>query len=632
MRDGRSVMQTYLGDVQGDLVGITPLERGGEGACVLERNSTEGVDDTLYKAHPELAPARGTPVTLLLRPTGKEAASVATPQPEVLVSGELGQRLDAWLARAEGFGFSGVVLAERDGAVLLHKGYGLADRELGTPLTTASVFPMGSLGRQLTVVAVLQLAGAGKLSLDDLIDLHVDKVPEDKIPITVEMLLAHSSGLPDALPPSADEVGGTLGADRRATIARILAAPLDAPPGTPGVGGPLDDALLAAVVESAADDIWRGYVGEHLFAPAGMTSAGLLGEPRWPNDRLAHGYGGGPGTRVALPLPYDEPLTWINLGAGALGCTVRDVHRWLTALSGSAILAEAQRETFFSPACATWRVQDGAHGKVATAEGLTPGFRVEVRRWLDGDATLIVASNNEDPGLAAALGEMLFGAAAEPAPEVGVRTEQDVAKLAGDWVGEGVRLHVSAPKDDAAALRVEPLDQATLDLLEGADAGERQRREKFGARTMALLVAIANGKWDEAAGALGPGVTAAGAQASLGPWWTALGAGLGAAVSPSVIALGSEDGALAVDVEMKFEKGAARRRVLWRDGALADVRLPGAALGARRMLPEQAAGSVRRFVSWDGARGAGPALRGGPADRTAILQAGGREIELEPAP
>jgi CubicO group peptidase (beta-lactamase class C family) len=592
--------------MQGDLIGVCTLDRGGEGACVLERNSAEGVDDTLYEINTELAPPRGTPITLLLHPTDKASAAVPTPQPEVVVAGELGSKLDEWLGRAAGFGFSGVVLAERDGAVALHKGYGLADREQGTPLTTATVFPLGGLGRQFTVAAALQLVANKQLKLEDPIDLHVDKVPEDKIPITVGMLLAHASGLPATLAASPEPEGATLGADRRATVTRILATPLAAAPGTPGVGGALDDALLAAVVESAADDIWRGYVGEHLFAPAGMTSAGLLGEPRWPADRLAHGYAGPPGARQALPLPYDEPLSWLGLGAGAAASSVRDVHRWLTALSGGAILPPPQLEAFFAPGAAAWRVTDTPHGRLAAADGTTPGFRVEVRRWLDAGATLIVASNDEDAGLAAPLGELLFGADLPPAPAIGVRDGKLSAALVGDWHGEGVSLRVTAPREDVSGVWLTPLDQPTLDLLDGVSGDERSRRAKFGVRTIALLVSIANGRWDEAASTLGPGVTAAGCEATLGPWWASLGAGLGAPVSPAVVAVGSEDGALAVDVEMRFEQGVARRRVLWRDGALADVRLPGAALGARRMLPELS--KPGQFVSWDVAWGAGPSL------------------------
>jgi hypothetical protein len=87
---------------------------------------------------------------------------------------------------------------------------------------------------------------------------------------------------------------------------------------------------------------------------------------------------------------------------------------------------------------------------------------------------------------------------------------------------------------------------------------------------------------------------------------------------------------MALEVDMRLEQGAARRRVLWRDGALADVRLPGAALGSRRMLPEQA--DANRLVSWDPATGLGPALRFAAQERKARVELREQSLEIEPAP
>jgi CubicO group peptidase (beta-lactamase class C family) len=45
----------------------------------------------------------------------------------------LGAELDRYLQRTVPFGFSGSVLVARDGNVLLHRGYGMADTEAGIP-------------------------------------------------------------------------------------------------------------------------------------------------------------------------------------------------------------------------------------------------------------------------------------------------------------------------------------------------------------------------------------------------------------------------------------------------------------------------------------------------------------------
>ena len=50
---------------------------------------------------------------------------------------------------------------------LLLKAYGKADVEGDVPMTVDTVFPIGSVTKQFTAAAILQLRDQGKLSLDD---------------------------------------------------------------------------------------------------------------------------------------------------------------------------------------------------------------------------------------------------------------------------------------------------------------------------------------------------------------------------------------------------------------------------------------------------------------------------------
>src|SRR5687768_11905721 len=64
------------------------------------------------------------------------AASNASP---AVVSG-VGHKLDEYVSRLEGLGFSGVVLIAKDDKVILHKGYGLANREQRIAYMPETVF------------------------------------------------------------------------------------------------------------------------------------------------------------------------------------------------------------------------------------------------------------------------------------------------------------------------------------------------------------------------------------------------------------------------------------------------------------------------------------------------------------
>jgi CubicO group peptidase (beta-lactamase class C family) len=94
------------------------------------------------------------------------------------------------------FGFSGVVLAGRDGKVVAAIPRGFAGESEKSPLRFTSLFEIASCTKPFTAIAVLQLAESGKLSLDDSITEHLPNVPANCQGITIRHLLAHTSGIP----------------------------------------------------------------------------------------------------------------------------------------------------------------------------------------------------------------------------------------------------------------------------------------------------------------------------------------------------------------------------------------------------------------------------------------------------
>ncbi len=62
--------------------------------------------------------------------------------------------------------FSGVVLVARNGVPIIHKAYGLADRDRHIANRLDTRFHIASASMQFTAVAALRLIQAGKLSLN----------------------------------------------------------------------------------------------------------------------------------------------------------------------------------------------------------------------------------------------------------------------------------------------------------------------------------------------------------------------------------------------------------------------------------------------------------------------------------
>lgn len=106
--------------------------------------------------------------------------------------------IDSILTRAQRDGqFNGVALVARNGKVLLEKAYGHADPAHTDPLSIQHRFNIGSIGKEISAVALAQLAEHGKLSLDDPVSKYLPDFPLWAAEIRPRQLLDYTSGLPE---------------------------------------------------------------------------------------------------------------------------------------------------------------------------------------------------------------------------------------------------------------------------------------------------------------------------------------------------------------------------------------------------------------------------------------------------
>src|SRR5215469_7575828 len=89
------------------------------------------------------------------------------------------------------------VLVMKNGQVALKQGYGLADLQAKTPVTSSTNFRLASFTKQFTAMAIMLLDHDGKLSYDDRLERFFPEFPAYGRSITIRQLLTHTSGLPD---------------------------------------------------------------------------------------------------------------------------------------------------------------------------------------------------------------------------------------------------------------------------------------------------------------------------------------------------------------------------------------------------------------------------------------------------
>jgi len=92
----------------------------------------------------------------------------------------------------------GVAVAVRKGKKVVHLHcYGYANLETGAKITPDTIFDLGSLSKQFTAVAVLDLVNRNKIDINDHLSKFFKDFPRYADDITVEDLIHHTSSLPD---------------------------------------------------------------------------------------------------------------------------------------------------------------------------------------------------------------------------------------------------------------------------------------------------------------------------------------------------------------------------------------------------------------------------------------------------
>lgn len=250
----------------------------------------------------------------------------------------------------------------RDGQLVFAKGYGRSNVELAAPVTTKTVFRIGSLTKQFTAAGVLLLAEQGKLKIDDKLSLYLPDFPRAN-EVTLRDLLDHTSGIHNFTEgPVIDKISRN-GATVQELVADIAGqTPLyDFEPGTGWWYSNSNYALLGAVIEKVSGKSWGAFMKSEVFDKLGMADT-AADDARDVVPGRASGYslvGGTPGkfhnadfTDMSVPF-----------AAGALRSTVEDMARWNAGLFGGTLLRPESLKEMLAPG----RLRNGAEDQTAIA-------------------------------------------------------------------------------------------------------------------------------------------------------------------------------------------------------------------------------------------------------------------------
>ena len=112
------------------------------------------------------------------------------------ITGDTAAKISAIFKKWESVTSPGAVLAiGRNGQLIYHQAWGMADIENDIPNSTSTIFDAASITKQFTAAGILLLEQQGKLSLDDDVRKYLPELSIHKIPIRIRNLVNHTSGL-----------------------------------------------------------------------------------------------------------------------------------------------------------------------------------------------------------------------------------------------------------------------------------------------------------------------------------------------------------------------------------------------------------------------------------------------------
>jgi len=217
-----------------------------------------------------------------------------------------------------------VAAASRDGDILFERAWGMANLELGVPLTPESVFYAGSVSKQFTDAAVALLALSGELDLEDDISRWFPELQFEQR-ITVSDLIYHTSGIRDYF-----ELMDLAGWPDRAYINNAVSlevlthqTDLNFEPGSMHLYSNSGYMLLAELVQRAGGQTLREFAAAEIFEPLGMESSQFEDDYRTLVPHRVGSYGQRPhGSWFRFLKAFD------GVGSGGMLTTARDLLIW----------------------------------------------------------------------------------------------------------------------------------------------------------------------------------------------------------------------------------------------------------------------------------------------------------------
>ena len=332
-----------------------------------------------------------------------ETKTVIITTPEKLAELSTEEHFDRYLTAMEkNKGFRGAVLVAKEGEILFNKGYGYANYEEKIKNTPDTLFAIGSITKQFTAMAIMQLYEKGLLDLEDAVSKYLPDVIEGDN-ITIRHLLTHTSGLVNYTDFLLEMVEAPEDTSIDFVLGLFKDEPLIFEPGTQWQYSNSGYVLLGYIVEKVSGVSYDEYLKENIFKPLEMNNTGTY------YDKMEEDYAiGYMGITELTPVHEDEIVLKIAYGAGNILSTVNDLYKWDRALQTEKLVKKETLDMIFDiqekmPESNMytfdgygfgWFIENNPElGKIVSHGGNTLSYSAQLSKYVDKDITIIITTN-----------------------------------------------------------------------------------------------------------------------------------------------------------------------------------------------------------------------------------------------
>ena len=236
-------------------------------------------------------------------------------------------------------GLGAVVEVTKDEKIIAVSAFGLADKKDKTDLNDKMVFPIASMTKAYTAVAIMQLQEKQLLNLEDNITKYLTDFPTEYEQVKIKHLLSNTSGvLSYNRMPEYQQINNKKELSLNSMIELIRNKPLSYQPGTKFRYSNSNYILLTKIIEVISKSTYQEFLKANIFNIANLKETFFKHQQTTPT-----GYE----YRKDTIIENSED-THHTYGAGMLYATSNDVITFLNALNNEKLISQKSVDYIYS--------------------------------------------------------------------------------------------------------------------------------------------------------------------------------------------------------------------------------------------------------------------------------------------